>query len=207
MDNIKEKFLAKFENKGNKKTIENLVVFVIILIATIIFINYIWNGDKKNKKNINNEQNEIIGSNQFDEQSSVIPNNSGNSALENQLEEILKKLEGVGNVKVLITYAETNKVVPMYNEDIQQSTTQEEDTQGGVRTINENSSKKEVVYQENNGQKSVVTSSVVTPEIKGAVVLAKGASNGVVKSNIIQAVEAATGLPTHKIQVFEMKGD
>jgi len=207
LDNIKEKFLAKFENKGNKKTIENLVVFVIILIATIIFINYIWNGDKKNKKNINNEQNEIIGSNQFDEQSSVIPNNSGNSALENQLEEILKKLEGVGNVKVLITYAETNKVVPMYNEDIQQSTTQEEDTQGGVRTINENSSKKEVVYQENNGQKSVVTSSVVTPEIKGAVVLAKGASNGVVKSNIIQAVEAATGLPTHKIQVFEMKGD
>ncbi|MBR3674365.1 MAG: hypothetical protein IKN65_08885 [Clostridia bacterium] len=207
MDTIKEKFLAKFENKGNKKTIENLVVFVIILIATIIFINYIWNGDKKNKKNINNDQNEIIGSNQFDEQSSVVQNNSGNSALENQLEEILKKLEGVGNVKVLITYAETNKVVPMYNEDIQQSTTQEEDTQGGVRTINENSSKKEVVYQENNGQKSVVTSSVVTPEIKGAVVLAKGASNGVVKSNIIQAVEAATGLPTHKIQVFEMKGD
>lgn len=207
MDNIKEKFLAKFENKGNKKTIENLIVFVIILIATIIFINYIWNGDKKNKKNPNNEQNEMLASNQFEEQSSVMPSNSGNSALENQLEEILKKLEGVGDVKVLITYAETNKVVPMYNEDNQQSTTQEEDTQGGVRTINENSSKKEVVYQESNGQKSVVTSSVITPEIKGAVVLAKGASNGVVKSNIIQAVEAATGLPTHKIQVFEMKGD
>ncbi len=77
----------------------------------------------------------------------------------------------------------------------------------GVRTINENSNKKEVVYEENNGEKSVVTSSVVTPEIKGAVILARGANNGVVKSNIIQAVEAATGLPTHKIQVFEMKGD
>lgn len=35
--------------------------------------------------------------------------------------------------------------------------------------------------------------------------MAKGASNGAVKSNIIQAVEAATGLPAHKIQVFEMK--
>ena len=207
MDNIKEKFLAKFENKGNKKTIENLIVFVIILIATIIFINYIWNGDKKNKKNPNNEQNEMLASNQFEEQSSVMPSNSGNSALENQLEDILKKLEGVGDVKVLITYAETNKVVPMYNEDNQQSTTQEEDTQGGARTINENSSKKEVVYQESNGQKSVVTSSVITPEIKGAVVLAKGASNGVVKSNIIQAVEAVTGLATYKIQVFEMKGE
>lgn len=76
---------------------------------------------------------------------------------------------------------------------------------GGVRTINENSNKREVVYEESNGQRSVVTSSVITPEIKGAVIMAKGASNGVVKSNIIQAVEAATGLPTHKIQVFEMR--
>ena len=78
---------------------------------------------------------------------------------------------------------------------------------GGVRTINENSSKKEIVYEENNGQRNIVTSSIITPEIKGAVILAKGASNSAVKSNIIQAVEAATGLPAHKIQVFEMKGE
>ena len=77
----------------------------------------------------------------------------------------------------------------------------------GTRTINENSDKREVVYEESNGQRSVVTSSIVTPEIKGAVIVASGASNSVVKSNIIQAVEAATGLPTHKIQVFEMKGE
>ncbi len=77
----------------------------------------------------------------------------------------------------------------------------------GIRTINENSSKKEVVYEENNGQRSIVTSSIITPEIKGAVVLAKGINNEIVKTNIIQAVEAATGLPTHKIQVFEMKGE
>lgn len=43
------------------------------------------------------------------------------------------------------------------------------------------------------------------PEIKGAVVVAKGAKNANVKSNIMQAVEAATGLPSHKIQVLEMK--
>ena len=202
MNNIKEKFLEKFEHKGNKKTIENLVVFVIILIATIIFINYIWNGDKKDN---NDNRQGILADKQFEERTTIDTNNVVSSSLEVQLEEILRKLAGVEDVKVLITYAETNKVVPMYNEDNQQSTTQEEDNQGGVRTINENSSKKEVVYQENNGQKSIATSSVISPEIKGAVVLAKGANNSVVKSNIVQAVEAATGLPTHKIQVFEMK--
>jgi len=43
------------------------------------------------------------------------------------------------------------------------------------------------------------------PKIEGAVVIAKGAQNTVVKESIIHAVEAATGLATHKIQVFEMK--
>lgn len=195
---------------GNRKSIENLVVFVIILVATIIFINYIWNGDKKKNNSPSSNQNAILAENI--NQPVNITNNgesdvSGNmsNSLEKQLENILKNLEGVEDVNVLITYSETNKIVPMYNEDNSQSTTKEEDTQGGVRTINENSTKKEVVYQENNGQKNIVTSTVVTPEIKGAVILAKGANNGDVKSNIIQAVEAATGLPTHKIQVFEMK--
>lgn len=199
MGNLKNIFLSKIENKGNKKNIENLVVFVIILIATIIFINYIWNGDKKETKT--KQKVTDIYENTIDSPVNYKDDNN----LENQLENILRNLNGVEDVQVLITYEKTNKVIPMYNEDNQQSVTQEEDTQGGVRTINENSSKKEVVYEENNGQRNVITSNIISPEIKGAVVLAKGANNGVVKSNIIQAVEAATGLPTHKIQVFDMK--
>ena len=42
------------------------------------------------------------------------------------------------------------------------------------------------------------------PTIEGAIITAVGAGNATVKSNIIQAVEAATGLATHKIQVFPM---
>lgn len=200
LHNIKDKFLAKIEEKGSKKTIENLVVFVIILIATVIFINYIWNGDKKKS----NQQNKSVSLAETTNKT-VTNNTSEDNNLEKQLENILRNLNGVEDVQVLITYSETNKIIPMYNEDNQQSTTKEEDNQGGTRTINENSSKKEVVYEENNGQRNVLTSSVVTPEIKGAVIVAKGASNANVKNNIIQAVEAATGLPTHKIQVLEMK--
>lgn len=200
MHNIKDKFLAKIEEKGSKKTIENLVVFVIILIATVIFINYIWNGDKKKST----QQNKSVSLAETTNKT-VTNNTSEDNNLEKQLENILRNLNGVEEVQVLITYSETNKIIPMYNEDNQQSTTKEEDNQGGTRTINENSSKKEIVYEENNGQRNVLTSSVVTPEIKGAVIVAKGASNANVKNNIIQAVEAATGLPTHKIQVLEMK--
>ena len=122
MGNIKDKFLAKIENGGNKKSIENLVVFVIILIATIIFINYIWNGDKKNDENKSQNVNLAETTNTV-----ISSNNETNNTLEKQLEDILKRLEGVEDVKVLITYSETNKVIPMYNEDNTQSTTKEED--------------------------------------------------------------------------------
>lgn len=68
----------------------------------------------------------------------------------------------------------------------------------------QSSNKKEVIYQEINGEKVPVTQSVIKPKIEGAIITAVGANDSNVKSNIVQAVEAATGLATHKIQVFEM---
>ena len=201
MSIFKERFLDGAERNGRKKNIENLIVFVIILIVTIVFINYIWKDtstDKNNNKNINKTDTITLANT---EENINIEDNT----LERQIENILKKLNGVEDVSVLITYNKTNEIVPVYNEDSQESITKEEDNQGGIRTINENSTKKEIIYEESNGVKKIVTSSVVTPEIKGAVIMAKGANNSTVKTNIIQAVEAATGLPTHKIQVFEMK--
>ena len=76
---------------------------------------------------------------------------------------------------------------------------------GGSRKINEVSNKKEVIYQEINGEKIPVTQSTIKPKIEGAIIIAEGANNSEIKLRITQAVEAATGLATHKIQVFEMK--
>lgn len=76
---------------------------------------------------------------------------------------------------------------------------------GGVRTINESTSKKDIIYAETNGQKKPITQSTVNPVIEGAIITAEGAENVLIKEQIIQAVEAATGLNIHKIQVFEME--
>lgn len=75
---------------------------------------------------------------------------------------------------------------------------------GGNRKITQTTNKKEVIYQEINGEKVPVTQSIVKPKIEGAIITAIGASDIKIKTNIVQAVEAATGLATHKIQVFEM---
>ena len=92
----------------------------------------------------------------------------------------------------------------MYNENSQISTTEETDTSGGVRKIEETDTQKEVIFQEDSGSKEIITQKVIEPKIEGAIITAQGANDVNVKTNIIQAVEATTGLATHKIQVFVM---
>lgn len=43
------------------------------------------------------------------------------------------------------------------------------------------------------------------PSIQGAIVTAQGAKNANIKSDIINAITAITGLTVDKVQVFEME--
>ena len=192
-------------NEGNnKKKIENLVFLAIVLIITIVVINYIWNGKKSSNKTITNSAGKQLASVRTTQDTDSTQLNSGTSNnLEKRLEEILKNIEGVGDVKVFINYSETSETVAMYNENSKTSTTEETDKSGGVRKVEETDSQKEIVYQEQNGNKTPIVQKTIEPKIEGAIITAKGASNINVKTNIIQAVEAATGLATHKIQVFQ----
>ena len=188
------------KNEGNnKKKIENIMVFIVILAITIVAINYIWNGDKQSKSS--NSIPEAQGKNDVVQVSSEINYDENEEKLAN----ILSNISGVGKVKVLLTYSETSTYVPIYNENLKESNTTETDSAGGSRTVSETDSQKEVIYKEDsNGNQEPVTQSIISPKIEGAIITAQGADNAEVKTSIIQAVEAATGLATHKIQVFKM---
>lgn len=194
---IKESIKQR-DDGNNKKMIENLVVFVIVLIVTIVIINYIWNEDENEKvETEENNATKVLAIQSSEE--------SNEETMEYKLEEILGKIKGVGKVNVLITYSQTSQIIPMYSEDISQTTTEENDSSGGNRVVNETSSKKDIIYEEKDGIKVPVTQSTINPTMEGAIVTAQGANNAEIKANIIQAIEAATGLATHKIQVFEME--
>lgn len=202
---LQEKYFKKDADgdKDHKRKIENLVVFVILIIVTLIVINQIWNGQEEGKQSMQNEEvdDKVLASQEITEN---MVSGSSSTDLESNLETILGNIEGVGKVKVLITYSESSQTVPMFNEDTSISSTEETDTNGGSRKISQENTKKEVIYQEVDGEKIPITQSVIMPTIEGAIITAAGAGNATVKSNIIQAVEAATGLATHKIQVFPM---
>ena len=193
--------IAKKTEGNNKKNIENLVVFLVLLIITIIAINTIWGNEKEEtKKEDTNTSYKQLAENL---------DNSNNEELleynlEQNLEDILSNISGVGKVKVLVTYSETSQVVAMYNETYTSSNTEETDTNGGVRKIEQTDTNKEIIYEEKDGEKTPITQKVIMPKIEGAIITAEGAGNINTKTNIIQAVSAATGLASYRIQVFEM---
>lgn len=199
-DKIKS-LISKQEGESNKKKIENLVVFLIILIITVIVINVIWSGDNSTTKETepSNDKNKKLAS-----EVQEIQSDAKIEDISKELEEILSHIKGVGKVKVMVTYTRTSQTVPLYNQDSSEKSTEENDKQGGTRKITETDTKTEIIYKEENGEKIPITQSTISPTIEGAIVTAEGADNAEVKTNIIQAVEAVTGVATHKIQVFEM---
>ena len=198
---LSEKLKKMFsKNDGNnKKKIENILVFIVILAITIVAINYIWNGDKWSQSS------NSVPDAENDNTVVQVSSDANYDENEEKLANILSNIAGVGKVKVLLTYSQTSTYVPIYNENVKSSNTTETDSAGGSRTVEENDSQKEVIYKEDSsGNREPVTQSIISPKIEGAIITAEGADNAEVKTAIIQAVEAATGLATHKIQVFKM---
>ena len=120
---LKEIFYLKTEG-NNKKKIENLVVFVIILIITIVVINTIWNSNEEISENTQSSD-KVLAKTQSVK---VEQNSNETNDLEKRLENILQNIEGVGKVKVLLTYSESSTTIAMYNEDSTKSDTEETDT-------------------------------------------------------------------------------
>lgn len=169
---LKTKFIKETEG-NNKRKIENLLVFLVLLIITVIAINTIWgeeNEETKQEDN-NNPYKQLALDNK------VLSNNEEKTEynLEQSLEDILCKMSGVGKVDVLITYSESSEVVAMYNETYTSSSTEETDTNGGTRKIEQIDNDKEIIYEEKDGEKTPITQKLVMPKIEGAIVTAEGA--------------------------------
>ena len=139
---LKEKINGLLTGNGNnKKKIENLVFLLVILIITVISINVIWNGDKKKEDDTSTESNtKQLAKNNND--------TDNETTLESKLENILSKINGVGKADVMLTYTESTQMVPVYNKTEKTSNTDESDSGGGTRKIEESDVSQEVVYED-----------------------------------------------------------
>ena len=182
------RIFEKIQNKSGKEKI-TIVVLTGILLLVISLPTGSKSGQTETNENTQTRQTGLSESAK-----------SYETVLEEKLEKALKKVEGVGEVSVVITL----KNIIAADSDYSESVIQESDSAGGVRsTTQQSGSTSNIYYDTQEGSEPYVTKENM-PEVEGIVIVAKGGGDGNVCADITAAAEALLGVPAHKIKVLKM---
>ena len=121
-----------------------------------------------------------------EENKSQIPQESFDlAAMEQRMEEVLGKIDGVGKLRLMLTLQSGTRLT--LAEDTQRD---QDRTQREIVTLNRGS-----------GNQEIVITNRFYPVYQGAVVVCQGADSSAVRLAITETVQALTGLPSDRIRV------
>lgn len=125
--------------------------------------------------------------------------------MEQKLENALSRMEGAGQVEVVIAMKSSEEKVVEKDQPMNRSDTKETDSNGGTREVSNLDSQESTVYGSNGNASEPYVVKVIRPEVEGVLVLAEGAGTGSVSKNISEAVQVLFGIEAHKIRVVKME--
>lgn len=189
-----DKFKKNINNGGYKKLIYNFLAIIILCIVALI----VWDTFSPNfLKDTSN-----IEINKKEEDKGSDSQNNYQESTEIQLKNILKEIKGVGEVEVMVTYESSTEVVPASNVTKSNELTEEKDAQGGTRSTNHENMTQNVVTSQSN--KPMVIKEI-KPQIRGVVIVAQGAGDIQVKTELIEAARTIFQIPAYRVMVYEKK--
>ena len=129
-----------------------------------------------------------------DTSDSVISDNTDTykQEIESELKNIIGKINGVGDLEVMVTIEGTTEYV--YAEEL--DTDNDKD---GEKTSEKYQSK--IVMNEKNGDKEALVKKIIKPQISGVIIVCQGGGNSYIKERVIKAASTALNLPSGRICV------
>ena len=123
--------------------------------------------------------------------------------MEERVRELLRHVEGVGEVDVMITLYSSAQKVLYTDEEKSRQEIQETDSAGGTRKQMQEEVRRNALLAGQSGAGEPVIEMELEPEIAGIVISAGGGESAAVQAEISAAMEALFGLPAHKIKVLK----
>ncbi|RBP65273.1 stage III sporulation protein AG [Alkalibaculum bacchi] len=198
-ENIR-KMIDKIRNMNEKEKVLNIGLICIIGVVMVLVSNFFRSADNPKGTSANMaEQQEVV------QTTSSQPLSDYQSSIQKDLKSILGKIEGVGNIDVMITFESLDKKEIAYNTQESNNTTTENDNQGGERVIEESQKNLNAIMVNKNGSNEPLIITENYPSIKGVIVVADGASNPDIKYNLLKCVENVLDLPSHKVMIYSRK--
>ena len=121
--------------------------------------------------------------------------------LEKRVEKFLSSIEGAGKTTVLLTVESNGETILQTDRSIEQKSTSETDSEGGVGSSEEMSQSSQTVLF--GSEEMPYVTKELCPKVTGIVVVAEGGDNARVKAEISEAMEALFDVPPHKIKVLK----
>ena len=112
---------------------------------------------------------------------------------EQRMAEILSKVEGAGEVDVMLTFRQTEEKTVAHNE------TREENGET-LRT-----EQTAILLEDGDGATEPLVLTEMSPVVEGVVIAAQGADSPAVAAALTQAAQALLDVPAHKVAVLKMK--
>ncbi|WP_340386712.1 stage III sporulation protein AG [Paenibacillus sp. FSL E2-0151] len=128
-------------------------------------------------------------------------------AFEDKIKVVLENIVGVGTVDVMVTVDSTEELVVQRNVKDSQQLTEETDASGGKRHMTQYTRDGEIITYEIAGDQTPIVTKKLKPQIRGVLVVARGAENKVVKDLITDAVEKGLNVAAYRISVVPRKQD
>jgi len=126
--------------------------------------------------------------------------------LELRLQEILEKMDGVGNVKVFVSLADTGEVVVEKDAPYTRQNESETDAEGGMRNNTTMEDSEETVYtKDSEGNEVPFIAKEIVPTVSGVLVVCQGGGTKKVETEIKEAIQVLFGLDMNRIKVVKMK--
>lgn len=124
-------------------------------------------------------------------------------ALEARLEEFFSLIEGAGRVRVMISPLTGRETVFAVDVNSSQSSSKEQDAQGGMRETQQYQSQQQtVVITDRQGTDRPLVVREIDAQISGIAIIAEGGDNPFVRDALNRAARAMLGLEPHMIQVL-----
>ncbi|SFC96730.1 stage III sporulation protein AG [Clostridium uliginosum] len=203
----KNKFKKQIKKILSEKKLSSLISVCLVLAFILVAINVLMpkniylNKPKndqstslnKEDNNTNTVSSKLSEQKNYEEKQKV------------DLKNILKKMDGVGDVDVMISFESGEEKVPAYDTTAQTSTTEETDNEGGKRVNNQQNDGSKVVMTNSDGNNEPFILRTYKPKVTGVVVVVEGAENGKTKYSIEQAISKLYNLTLDKVNVYPMK--
>lgn len=126
--------------------------------------------------------------------------------MERRLEELLSCMDGVGQVKVMVTMSASEEKVVEKDVPSSAESILETDSAGGTRESVSNTQEEGTVYiTDASGSRTPYVKKTLEPSVEGVTVVAQGGGNPVIQKSVTEVIEALFDVDAHKIRVVKMK--